>query len=72
MTKHSFEDVLFWAKPAIEDEDLRKIALEAPSPNAAHDRVMAEYGDEAKAKATRWLAIIKRDFSERLDEALRS
>ena len=60
MTTHSLDQLKAWSIQARERSELVQFAREC-SPSLAYDRAFELTEDEDLAKATRWLAIIRRD-----------
>ena len=47
-----------------EDEKIVFLVEESSSPSAAFDMIFAATNDSTKAKAGRWLAVLRRDYLE--------
>jgi hypothetical protein len=62
--KRSLEEVKARCKIVLNDEVIINLVEKSSSPTAAYEMIMAEIGNQAKAKAGRWLAILRRDFYE--------
>lgn len=60
----SLEEVKARSKVILSDEAVINLVDKSSSPTAAYEMIMAETGDQAKAKAGRWLAILRRDYLE--------
>jgi len=71
--KRNLRELRARARLALADPVLVGIAASANSPNQAHETAYLETGDAEKAKACRWLAMIKRDHGRKaFDEAVSS
>lgn len=62
--KRSLEEVKARCKNILNDEVIINLVVKSSSPTAAFEMIMAETGDQARAKAGRWLAVLRRDYSE--------
>jgi len=62
--KRSLEEVKARCKNVLNDEVVINLVDKSSSPTAAFEMIMAETGDQVKAKAGRWLAILRRDYFE--------
>ena len=62
--KRSLEEVKARCKSILNDEVVINLVVKSSSPTAAFEMILAETGDQAKAKAGRWLAILRRDHTE--------
>ena len=62
--KRSLEEVKARCKIVLNDEVVINLVDKSSSPTAAFEMIMAETGDQTKAKAGRWLAILRRDYFE--------
>lgn len=60
----SLEEVKARCKTILDDEEIINLVDKSSSPTAAFEMIMAELGDQTKAKAGRWLAILRRDYFE--------
>lgn len=60
----SLEEVKARCKIILGDEIIIKLVDKSSSPTAAYEMIMAETGNQVKAKAGRWLAILRRDYFE--------
>lgn len=58
----SLEEVKARCKVILSDEIIINLVDKSSSPTAAYEMIMAETGDQASAKAGRWLAILRRDY----------
>jgi hypothetical protein len=63
--KRSPEEILMRSKTVIDDPELLEVVKKSSTPTAAYDMVFAQSGDQDKARAGRWLAILRRDYLER-------
>jgi hypothetical protein len=50
------------------DKTVVGLVLESSSPTAAYDRVLEHTKDAEKAKAARWLAVLRRDYPDVFSE----
>jgi hypothetical protein len=66
----SLEEVKARCKVILGDEAIMKLVDKSSSPTAAYEMIMAETGDQAKAKAGRWLAILRRDYLENYESII--
>lgn len=48
----------------LSDESIISLVKESSSPTAAYEMVFAEINDVSKAKAGRWLAVLRRDYPD--------
>lgn len=62
--RRSLEEVKIRCKNILNDGVVINLVIKSSSPTAAFEMIMAEIGDQAKAKAGRWLAILRRDHPE--------
>lgn len=62
--RRSLEEVRARCKTVLNDEMILNLVDKSSSPTAAFEMIMAETKDQAKAKAGRWLAILRRDYFE--------
>jgi len=58
----SLEEVKARCKIILKDEKILNLVDKSSSPTAAYEMIMAETEDQVKAKAGRWLAILRRDY----------
>jgi len=61
----SCEEIKTRCKTIMNDKRVIELVKTSSSPTAAFDMIMDKTGNEEKAKAGRWLAILRRDY---LDE----
>ena len=57
----SLTEIKVRCSPILGDKKIVALVIDAASPTAAYDMVKTETKDVEKAKAARWLAIIRRD-----------
>jgi hypothetical protein len=69
--KRSAEEIKVRCKLILGDERVIHLVKESSSPSAAYEMVFAETNNIEKAKAGRWLAMLRRDYSEVFDELLK-
>ncbi len=62
MTRRSLIEVKARCLVILEDKEIISLVKETSSPSAAYDVVFAETKDLIKAKAARWLAVMRRDY----------
>lgn len=62
-TERSLTEVRARCMLILEDKEVVDLVKETSSPAAAFDVVFAITKDELKAKAARWLAVLRRDYS---------
>lgn len=62
--ERSLEEVKVRCKNILNDEVVLNLVVKSSSPTAAFEMIMAETGDQARAKAGRWLAILRRDHDK--------
>lgn len=62
--ERSLEEVKARCKTILNDEGVINLVIKSSSPTAAFEMIVAETGNQAKAKAGRWLAILRRDYNE--------
>ena len=60
----SLEEVKARCKVISDDEIIKNLVDKSSSPTAAYEMIMAETKNQEKAKAGRWLAILRRDYFE--------
>lgn len=60
--KRSSQEIKARCSLILEDKDIVSIVGASSSPTAAYEMVFAETKDISKAKAGRWLAILRRDY----------
>jgi hypothetical protein len=60
----SLEEVKARCRVILNDEVVKNLVDKSSSPTAAFEMIVAETGDQARAKAGRWLAILRRDYFE--------
>jgi len=58
----SVEEIKARCSRILGDEKIVSIVGASSSPTAAYEMVFAEVGDVLKAKAGRWLAVLRRDY----------
>jgi len=56
------EEIKARCSSIINDKELVSLVQKSSSPSAAYEMVFAETKDILKAKAGRWLAVLRRDF----------
>lgn len=61
--QRSSEEITRRAKLALADSSIISLVTKSASPSAAYDLVFDETNDSEIAKAARWLAILRRDYS---------
>ncbi len=59
----SAEEIKARCSSILNDRELVVLVAESSSPSAAYEMVFAETKDISKAKAGRWLAVLRRDYS---------
>lgn len=64
----SLEEVKARCKVILNDEVVMNLVNKSNSPTAAFEMIIAETGDQARAKAGRWLAILRRDYFDDYQE----
>lgn len=64
MTQRSAEEIKFRCKHILNDGQVVRLVKESSTPSAAFDIILAETRNEEKAKAGRWLAILRRDYPD--------
>lgn len=62
--KRSLEEVKARCKTILNDEEIINLVDKSSSPTAAFEMIVAETEDQVKAKAGRWLAVLRRDYFE--------
>lgn len=62
--ERSFQEVKARCKNIMNDEVIINLVDKSSSPTAAFEMIMVETGDQARAKAGRWLAVLRRDHPE--------
>ncbi len=60
----TIEEINVRCKDILSDEVVLALVSKSSSPTAAYEMIMSEIGDMEKAKAGRWLAILRRDYCE--------
>lgn len=58
----SSEEIKARCSSVINNKELVSLVEKSSSPSAAYEMVFAETKDVSKAKAGRWLAVLRRDF----------
>lgn len=58
----SREEIISRCKAILNQPDIVRTVENSSSPTAAYDIVKADTGDDAIAKAARWLGILRRDY----------
>ena len=56
--------------PIINDKGVISLVVASSGPTAAYEMVFAETQDMRKAKADRWLAILRRDYFEKYQKLI--
>ena len=69
--QRSAEEIKVRCKSALNDQHVIFLVKESSSPSAAFEMVFAETNNTEKAKAGRWLAVLRRDYPEVFDELLK-
>ncbi len=69
--KRSAEEIKARCKLILDDERVINLVKESSSPSAAYEMIFSEMDDAEKAKAGRWLAVLRRDYPEIFDELLK-
>jgi hypothetical protein len=69
--RRSAEEIKARCKFVLNDKQVVYLVKESSSPSAAYEMVFAETNDVEKAKAGRWLAVLRRDYPEVFDELLK-
>lgn len=59
----SAEEIKARCSSILNDKELVALVKKSSSPSAAYEMVFAETKDISKAKAGRWLAVLRRDYS---------
>jgi len=59
--KRSPEEILMRSKAILDDVTILFLVDKSSTPTAAYDMVYTDSGDQGKARAGRWLAILRRD-----------
>lgn len=54
----------------LDDEKIVSLVVESSSPSAAYEMVFAQTKDISKAKAGRWLAVLRRDYPTQYRELI--
>ena len=62
--QRSFEEIKIKCSTILTDNTVLNLVIKSSSPTAAYEMIIAITGDLAKAKAGRWLAILRRDYVE--------
>ncbi|OGI28724.1 MAG: hypothetical protein A2288_00300 [Candidatus Moranbacteria bacterium RIFOXYA12_FULL_44_15] len=62
--KRSPEEILMRSRAILDDVTRMSLVDKSSTPTAAYDMVYADSGDQNKARAGRWLAILRRDHPE--------
>lgn len=70
--KRSAEEVKTRCSCIFGNERIVFIVGASSSPTAAYEMVFAEVKDVAKAKAGRWLAVLRRDYPSEYSELIQS
>lgn len=60
--QRSCEEIKVRCNKALTDGNVINIVEASSSPTAAYDMVLTETKDVSRAKAGRWLAVLRRDF----------
>lgn len=55
------EEIKAWCSSILDNEKLVSLVEKSSSPSAAYKMIFAETKDISKAKAGRWLAVLRRD-----------
>lgn len=68
--KRSVEEIRARCSLILKDKNVVNLVMASGSPSAAYEMVFAETKNIAKAKAGRWLAVLRRDYSEEYQKIL--
>lgn len=60
--RRSLQEIKARCSPILEDKEIVSIVRASSSPTAAYEMVFVETKDISKAKAGRWLAVLRRDY----------
>jgi hypothetical protein len=66
--QRSVEEIKVRCKSVLGDQQVVHLVKESSSPSAAYEMVLVETGNVEKAKAGRWLAVLRRDYPEAFNE----
>lgn len=69
--QRSAEEIKVRCKSVLNDQQVIYLVKESSSPSAAYEMVFTETNDAEKAKAGRWLAMLRRDYPEAFNELLK-
>jgi len=70
--QRSAEEIKVRCKSVLDEEQIVYLVKESSSPSAAYEMIFSEIGNAEKAKAGRWLAVLRRDYPEVFEELLKS
>ena len=70
MTHRSFEEIKARCGFILDDKNVVFLVEKSSSPSAAFQMIFTETGDTTKAKAGRWLAVMKRDYPDQFRSLL--
>lgn len=68
--KRSAEEVEARCSSIMKDKNVVNLVMTSSSPSAAYEMIFAETKNIAKAKAGRWLAVLRRDYSQEYQKIL--
>ena len=60
----SFQEIKTRCSSILNDEKVLSLVMASSSPSSAYEMIFAETGNISKAKAGRWLAVLRRDYVE--------
>jgi len=64
MVARSFQEIKTRCSSILNDEKVLSLVMSSSSPSSAYEMIFVETGDVSKAKSGRWLAVLRRDYSE--------
>ncbi len=67
-SKRSVVEIVARATPALGDTYIRELINSGSSPSAVYEIILQMTNDDTKAKAARWLAILKRDYEQEYEK----
>ncbi len=70
MNNRSPTEIKVRCSSILEDKKIVALVMASDSPTAAHFMVKTETHDEEKARAARWLAIMRRDHPDDYDKLM--
>lgn len=68
--KRSVEEIKARCSSILKDKNVVNLVMTSSSPSATYEIIFAETKNIAKAKAGRWLAVLRRDYSEEYQKIL--